>query len=249
MKNKLTLSVIIRSTLLWVIMIGVIPIYFLMAMLLLLIGNKKLSHAVLITWGKLFTYLCKYICNVDYQIIGYDNIASVKQPALFASNHQSTWETMAFNLILPKHVWVLKRELLNIPIFGWGFRTMSPIGINRDDKGVAIRYILEQGYKRLKSGFWIMIFPEGTRIPPNTDSEYKSGVARMSINLKVPVIPIGHNAGYIMPKSSFWVYPGLVTIRIGKAIYPNANESHEELILRIKQNILQLINMIDNSKR
>jgi 1-acyl-sn-glycerol-3-phosphate acyltransferase len=244
MKNKLTISVIIRSIIFWIIMtIAILP-YFCLAMILLLIGNKNLSHGVLITWGKLFTHLAKYLCNVDYEIIGYENIHKIKGPALFASNHQSTWETMAFNLILPKHVWVLKRELLRIPIFGWAFRTMSPIGINRDDKGVAIEYILSQGYKRLKDGFWIMIFPEGTRIAPNIQSEYKTGVARMAINLKVPVIPIGHNAGYIMPKSSFWIYPGNVTIRIGEAIYPHIDEDHEKLILRIKDNILQQVSQI-----
>ncbi len=248
MRNKLTISVIICSIIFWIIMIAVIPAYFCLAMILLLIGNKKLSHGVLITWGKLFTYLAKYLCKVDYKIIGYDNINAIKEPALFASNHQSTWETMAFNLILPRHVWVLKRELLRIPIFGWSFRTMSPIGINRDDKGVAIEYILSQGYKRLKDGFWIMIFPEGTRIPPNTQSEYKTGVARMAINLKVPVIPIGHNAGYIMPKSSFWIYPGRVIIRIGEAIYPHINEDHEALIVRIKNSILQQVSQIKTNQ-
>lgn len=244
MKNKLTFSVIIRSMTFWLIMIGVMPPYFVVAILLFIIGNRKLSHSVLTTWSKLFTYLCKYICLVDYKVIGYENI--IPGPALFASNHQSTWETMGFNLILPKHVWVLKRELIRIPIFGWALRTTSPIAIDRDSKGIAIQYILKQSYKRIAAGFWIMVFPEGTRIAPKIDSEYKSGVARMSLNLKLPVVPIGHNAGYIMPKSSFWIYPGLVTIRIGKAIYPNVDEDHEQLILRIKASILSEIDKIES---
>jgi 1-acyl-sn-glycerol-3-phosphate acyltransferase len=244
MKNKLTVSVIIRSIFFWTIMIGVIPPYFVVSMALFLIGTRNLSHRILITWGKLFAYLCKYICLVDYKVVGYENI--IDGPALFASNHQSTWETMAFNLLLPKHVYVLKRELIRIPIFGWALRTVSPIAIDRDAKGIAIQHILKQSYKRIAAGFWIMVFPEGTRIAPKINSEYKSGVARMSLNLKLPVIPIAHNAGYVMPKSSFWIYPGLVTVRIGKAVYPNLEENHEQLILRIKSSILSEIDKIES---
>lgn len=140
--------------------------------------------------------------------------------SILASNHQSTWETFAFSTFLPRHVWILKRELVRIPLFGVALNAAAPIAINRNNGKAALEQIAGQSIERIKCGFWILVFPEGTRVAPHVQKAYKTGIAKMALLLDVPIVPIAHNAGYVMPKRSFWIYPGHVTIRIGKAIDP-----------------------------
>ncbi len=227
-----SLSIKIRSIITWTILCILVPIYNLIGYLIFFL-SPKIKHRVLTSWGRVFTFLSKHICLVDYQVIGLENLLPNSQ-VIFASNHQSMWETMAFNVFLPQHVWILKRELTYIPFFGWSLRILSPIAINRADKLAAATQILTQSKKRIKDGFNIMIFPEGTRVAVDKVEQYKTGVARMAIFLNKPIIPIAHNAGYVMPKGGPWIYPGLVTIRIAKAIYPNSNDDPDVLTLKIQ---------------
>jgi len=233
-KQNLTVRVKIASTITWLIMGILTLLYFFLAQLIFFLGHK-IRHRVLISWGEVFTFLGKYLCGVTYEVSGKENL--IAGPAIFASNHQSTWETMAFNVFLPQHIWILKRELIRIPIFGWTLKSLSPIAIDRADKKASVMQVLEQSAERIKDGFWIMVFPEGTRLPPGSRENYKTGVARMAINLNLPIIPLAHNAGHIMPRRSFWLYPGKVTITIGKPIYPQEYSSAEELTECIRQAI------------
>lgn len=228
--KRVTPKVVIGSVITWIIAGGLIPVYNMIGYAIFFL-NKKIVHKVLTTWGRIFIFLGKYLCKVDYEVIGKENL--IKGPAVFASNHQSAWETMAFNVFLPQHVWILKQELTKIPFFGWTLKILSPIAINRSERSAAVMQILEQSKKRIAEGFWIMVFPEGTRLPPGTKQPYKTGVSRMAMNLGVPVIPIAHNAGHVMPRRSFWLYPGKVTIRIGKPIYPE-NLTTEEFTEKIR---------------
>jgi 1-acyl-sn-glycerol-3-phosphate acyltransferase len=221
------------STITWLIVGGLVPVYFIVSLLTLFLGSK-IRHRILISWGEVFTFLGRYLCRVTYEVIGRENL--IQGPAIFASNHQSTWETLAFNVFLPQHIWILKRELIRIPIFGWTLNLLSPIAIDRSDKKAAVMQVLEQSVERVKDGFWIMVFPEGTRLPPGSKEAYKTGVARMAIRLNLPVVPIAHNAGHIMPRRSFWLYPGKVTVRIGKPIYPN-NSTPEEFTETVRMAI------------
>ena len=232
-KPHATLKIKIMSTIMWLIMGGLIPFYCLVVYGLFFLDNNT-KHKFLITWPKLFTFLCKYLCGVNYTVIGMENIPKV--PVIFASNHQSTWETMAFSVFLPKHIYILKRELIRIPLFGWALSSTSPIAINREDKRSAVMQILEQAIIRIKDGFSIMVFPEGTRLPPGAKENYKTGVARVAINLNLPVVPIAHNSGHIMPRSSFYLYPGTVTIIISKPIYPD-HDTAEEFTEKIRSTI------------
>ncbi|MBY0380108.1 MAG: 1-acyl-sn-glycerol-3-phosphate acyltransferase [Burkholderiales bacterium] len=234
-KPKATFKIKVASTTMWLIMGGLIPVYNLIGYCIFFL-NHRTRHKILASWSRIFTFLGKHLCGIDYEIIGKENL--IKGPAVFASNHQSTWETMAFNVFLPKHVWILKQELTKIPFFGWTLRLLSPIAIDRSDKSRAVLQILEQSKQRIADGFWIMVFPEGTRLPPGTKQAFKTGVARMAINLNVPVIPIAHNAGHIMPRRSFWMYPGKVTIRIGNPIYPE-QLTPEQLTEKIRSTIYQ----------
>ena len=241
-----TMSIKIRSIITWTILCSVMPIYNIVAYLSYLLPTKT-RHSIVTSWGSLFLFFTKHICKTNYQVFGQENI--IKGPVIFASNHQSTWETLALNSFLPRHVTIAKKELLKLPFFGWAFRTVSPIAIDRSLPTAASKQIVEQGAERIKDGFSILVFPEGTRVATHVkDHPYKTGTARMALELNLPIIPIAHNAGYVMPRRSFWIYPGLVTVRIGKPIYLRKDDTADSLTARIKDSINHELKIIDQIK-
>ena len=141
------------------------------------------------------------------------------------SKHSSTFETLALNLYFPPLAFVAKKELLSIPFFGWGFALASPITIDRSAGHDAMQQMIRQGRERLTQGFWIVIYPEGTRIRAGTRARYKTGGARLAIGLPAPVLPIAHNAGYLWPKGLFGKKPGTITLSIGPSISPDGKDA------------------------
>ena len=232
MKNKLTLSIVWRSTLLWTILAMLALLYNILA-IPLLFSPVKFRHKIISSWAYIFTFLCKHLCKVNHTIEGIENLVSGS--AIIASNHQSAWETIAFVTIFPQHVWILKREILRLPIFGWAIATLSPIAINRAKGSAAVQQILTQSVGRIKKGFWILAFPEGTRVAPGVKAPFKIGVAKMAEALQLPIIPVAHNAGYRLARAAFWMYPGEIKVIIDKPIYPIENEAPEDLTLRLEQ--------------
>jgi 1-acyl-sn-glycerol-3-phosphate acyltransferase len=134
------------------------------------------------------------------------------------ANHQSAWETMAFQLFFPPQVHVLKRELLWIPFFGWGLALMSPIAIDRRRGHSALRFMAKRGAQRLAQGFWVVVFPEGTRVRPGEKRAYQIGGAWLAAASGAPVVPVAHNAGALWPRYAFLKRPGTITVRIGPPI-------------------------------
>ena len=134
------------------------------------------------------------------------------------AKHQSTWETIFFHWYLPPLAWVLKRELLWLPLFGWALATLEPIAINRKSSSEAMRQLFEQGKACLDKGRWVMIFPEGTRTAPGHRRRYKLGGARLAANTGYPVLPIAHNAGEFWRRRSLIKYPGTIQVVIGPLI-------------------------------
>ena len=122
------------------------------------------------------------------------------------------------NLYFPPLAFVAKKELLKIPFFGWGFALSSPITIDRKAGRDAMDQIVEQGRARFSQGFWIVIYPEGTRIRAGTRARYKTGGARLARDLGVPMLPVAHNAGWLWPKGFLGKKPGTITMSIGKPI-------------------------------
>ncbi|HLS87465.1 MAG TPA: lysophospholipid acyltransferase family protein, partial [Burkholderiales bacterium] len=145
--------------------------------------------------------------------------------AVILSKHQSAWETLAFQLFFPPQVHVLKRELLWIPFFGWGLALMSPIAIDRARGVAALRQIARRGRKRLAQGFWVVVFPEGTRVPPGERRPYQLGGAWLAADSGAPVVPVAHNAGLFWPRNAFVKRPGTVTVRIGPTIDPAGRDA------------------------
>jgi 1-acyl-sn-glycerol-3-phosphate acyltransferase len=161
------------------------------------------------------------VLGIDYRVVGKENLP--KGPAVILSKHQSTWETLAFQVIFPPQVLVLKRELLWIPFFGWGLALTSPIAIDRASGAHALRRMAELGRERLAQGFWIAIFPEGTRVPPGTKGKYHPGGAWLAVQCGAPVVPVAHNAGLLWGRQAFLKRPGTVTVEIGAPIDARAH--------------------------
>ena len=168
-------------------------------------------------WAKAILLWLKISCNINFKVNGLENIP--KKPFMVLSKHQSAWETLAFQKIFPPQVWVLKRELLWVPFFGWGLAMTSPIAINRKAGKKALEQMLKQGIDRISKGFCIVVFPEGTRIKPKEIGRYHIGGAWLANKAKINIVPVAHNAGHFWPKNSFVKRPGEITVSIGPAIY------------------------------
>ena len=169
-------------------------------------------------WSRAVIWLARSICGIDYEVRGLEHLP--RQPGIILAKHQSAWETLAFQVFLPPQVWVIKRELLKVPFFGWGLAMMSPIAIERGAGMKALRQTLEQGRERLAQGFWIVIFPEGHRFPPGERGAYQLGGAWLAVQTGAPAVPVAHNAGHVWPRHSFLKYPGKITVSIGRPIDP-----------------------------
>ncbi len=175
-------------------------------------------YRIITGWGRIVMWMTREVLGIHYRVEGLENLRG--QPAVILSKHQSAWETIAFQSILPPHVLVLKRELLWIPFFGWGLALMSPIAINRSRGIRALKQMAENGKTRLTQGFWVVIFPEGTRTAPGKRGKYHIGGAWLAERIQSPVVPIAHNAGLCWPRNAFIKRPGMITVQIGPAINP-----------------------------
>ncbi len=173
-------------------------------------------YRVISGWARAMIWLAKKVLGIQYRVIGAENLP--RTPAVILSKHQSAWETLAFQVIFPPQVWVLKRELLWIPFFGWGLALTSPIAIDRSSGVRALKRMAELGRERLAQGFWIAIFPEGTRVQPGKRGKYHFGGAWLAVNCGAPVVPVAHNAGLLWGRGAFLKRPGTVTVEIGAVI-------------------------------
>ncbi len=205
----------LRSLLFLLGQIVTAPIFTLIALLSLPLN--PLTRNVLISgWARSMLWWLRITCNIHHQITGLENIPNA--PSIILAKHQSAWETLAFQSIFPTQVYVLKRELLLIPIFGWGLAMSSPIAIDRSAGRDALKKLVANGKARLDKGFWVVIFPEGTRKAPGEHGKYHIGGAWLATHTQTQVVPVAHNAGEYWAKNSFIKKPGVIQIHIGKAI-------------------------------
>jgi len=190
----------------------------------------KYRYSILSRWSIFCMWWLKVTLNIKLNVIGNKNIPN--EASVIISNHQSTWETLAFQTIFPHQTWVLKQELQWIPIFGWGLSLLKPITIDRGEKLKAIKKVIKQGSARIKEGIFVIVFPEGTRQPFTKLGEYQSGGMAIAKKTGCNIIPVYHNAGRLWPKGSFVKKPGAITLVIGKPIQPigkNATELTKEV--------------------
>lgn len=216
---------LLRSTLFLLGQVITAPIFTLVALLSLPL--PPVTRNVLISgWARSMIWWLRITCNIRHEIHGIENIPST--PSIILAKHQSAWETLAFQAIFPTQVYVLKRELLWIPIFGWGLAMSSPIAIDRSAGREALKKLVAQGKDRLAKGLWVVIFPEGTRKAPGERGKYHIGGAWLASHTETQVVPVAHNAGKFWAKNSFIKKPGVIQIRIGTPI-PTANVKTDAL--------------------
>ncbi|HEX4044645.1 MAG TPA: lysophospholipid acyltransferase family protein [Gammaproteobacteria bacterium] len=180
------------------------------------------------TYLRFYIYLLKIICHVDYRVHGLENIPTTRKGVILCK-HQSTWETFFLPTLFHNLAIILKRELLWVPFFGWGLATLDPIAIDRRKKASAMQQIIEKGKKCLADGRWILVFPEGTRMPVGHAGKYQLGGARLAIAANCPIIPIAHNAGRFWPRKSFIKHPGVIQVIVGPVI-ESEGRTPEELM-------------------
>jgi len=211
----MTPGIVLRSTLFALFQAAVTLLFSLIALATFPL-RPVARYRVITTWSRLVVGATERICGIRYRVLGAEHLPP--PPFIVLSKHQSAWETLAFQLIFPPQVWVVKRELLWIPFFGWGLAMLSPIAIDRGSGPRALRQMLDQGRDRLARGFCIVIFPEGTRVAPGERGEYQPGGAWLAVKTATPVVPVAHNSGESWRRNAFLKYPGTITVSIGAPI-------------------------------
>jgi 1-acyl-sn-glycerol-3-phosphate acyltransferase len=205
-------GVVLRSCLFFLLQLLLTPPYAVIAVLTFPF-NALTRYRIISVWARLMMLALDHLCGIKFRVIGAENIPS--EPCVILSKHQSAWETFAFQLIFPPQVYVIKRELLWIPFFGWGLAMCSPIAINRGAGPRAARQMLSQGKDRLARGFCVIVYPEGTRVAPGTRGKYQSSGSAIAFHAGVPVLPVAHNAGRCWQRNAFLKLPGTITVSIG----------------------------------
>ena len=218
------IQTVLRSSLfaagMWLSLLAYTPV-----MLVATLGPMPLRHRLLGTWAPLMLRWLRLTCGLDYRVEGIENVPD--QNCVVLSKHQSAWETIALQLIFPNPCWVLKRELLWVPLFGWGLALTQPIAIDRKAGRKAMQQVLQQGRQRLAEGRWVVVFPEGTRVAPGQAGHYNIGGAMLAEKSAFPVLPVAHNAGEFWPRRGFLKRPGTVTVVIGPLIVTSGRRAAE----------------------
>ncbi len=238
---------VLRSLLFALYQLIVTPIYAILVLLLFWLPRLP-RFRFIIGWCWLILFGARWVCGIRHRVIGVENIPPRSSPHIVMSKHSSTWETLALNFLFPPLAFVAKKELLSIPFFGWAFSLASPITIDRKAGKDAMQQIAEQGHERLAQGFWIVVYPEGTRIRAGKRAHYKTGGARLALALGISVVPVAHNAGYLWPKGVLGKRPGTVTVSIGKPIQPDETDM-QQLINKVEKWIEDEVTRLGNPLR
>jgi len=174
-------------------------------------------YAFMHRWAKFVVVWAKWTCGITYRVHGTNTI-DTQHAGLILARHESAWETFAFQAIFPRQAYVLKRELLNVPFFGWGMALLNPIAIDRGAGRKALNQLVNEGKDRLAHGDWVVVFPEGTRMPAGELGKINIGGAMLASKAKAPVYLVAHNAGEFWPKNSFIKRPGCIDVYISEPI-------------------------------
>jgi 1-acyl-sn-glycerol-3-phosphate acyltransferase len=198
-----------------VCLFGSVPFYGTVA-LLTAPFPRPWTYGVAVAWVDSMFWLLRRLCNLDYRVDGLEHLP--KGSSIVLMKHSSAWETLAQLKIFPRQTWVLKRELMWVPILGWVLWLLGPIAIDRRGGGGAVQQVVEQGRERLTAGFWVMVFPEGTRMPVGQTRRYGLSGVLLANAMELPVIPVAHNAGYFWPRRGWLKRPGTIRVVIGEPI-------------------------------
>jgi 1-acyl-sn-glycerol-3-phosphate acyltransferase len=177
---------------------------------------RRMTYATVLRWVDSVLWMLRWLCRLDYVVEGREHLP--RESCVVLMKHSSAWETLAQLRIFPQQTWVMKRELMWVPFLGWVLKLLTPIAIDRQGRSVAVQQVLEQGRQRLNEGLWVMIFPEGTRMPAGETRRYGMSGALLAAATGRPIIPVAHNAGDYWPRRGWLKRPGTVRVVIGPPI-------------------------------
>lgn len=189
-------------------------------------------YRVLSQWTRFSVWWLGVTCGLRHRVHGAEHLEQ-SQAAIVMAKHQSAWETIALQQILPPQVWVLKRELMRIPFFGWAISMVDPVPLDRKAGRRALDNLVEAGSDRLRRGLWVVLFPEGTRVPPGERGRYRIGGAVLAARSGHPIIPIAHNSGHFWPRKSLLKYPGVVDVVVAPPI-PTEGRKPDEILAEVE---------------
>ena len=196
--------------------LSLIPITTIIISLYFFISTKRLQRLGAM-WIKVVLNALKFLCGVSWKVEGIENIPNT--PCIVVSNHQGQWESFFLQTLFIPSTSIIKKELLLIPLFGWALRCMKPITLNRLNRVSSLKKVIKKGVIKLKNGFSIILFPEGTRISPEKGIQpFARSCGLLSVKSGFPVLPICHNSGKYWKNKKFIKSPGEVVLRIGEPI-------------------------------
>jgi 1-acyl-sn-glycerol-3-phosphate acyltransferase len=199
------------------------------------------SYRVAVAWARLVTRLAERLCGLRYVVEGTEHLPA--QNSIVLMKHSSAYETIVQMLLFPEQCWVLKRELMWAPFFGWALAALHPIAIDRSAGRAAVSQVVEQGKEQLGRGRWVMIFPEGTRMPPGETRRYGISGAILAQEARRLLVPVAHNAGDFWPRRGLRKRPGTVRFCVGPPVDPagrDAREVNEEIQRWVEAKVAEL---------
>ena len=221
---------VIRATLFWIFFL---PMLLLLATLLSLLFFAPLAVRVGVVhlWIAYSLFCLRLFCGLTHEVEGLENIPD--EGFIVMSRHSSTWETISIQRYFRPMIWVVKRELTWIPFFGWALKAMNAIALNRGTGRKAINQLVNESRPFMDRGRILMLFPEGTRVPPGGYRPFKLGGAIVSQQTGYAILPIAHNAGEYWPRHSWIKWPGKIRMVIGKPIDP-AGKTPEQIVREVE---------------
>lgn len=207
----------LRGMLFYIVLgISVIPLSLALLLMVPFTGNEA-RYDLIRLWGRFMLAALSVICGIRTRVSGLENCP--EGAAVVLSKHQSAWECFWLGCCLPKRcAYVYKESLNRIPFFGWAVWSIGLLSINRSDPRSAFRTFMTKGVDFLNRGWWIALFPEGTRVPPGKHVKYKSGGVRLAASQGAPILPVALNSGLCWPKDSIAKLPGTITVTVGRPI-------------------------------
>jgi 1-acyl-sn-glycerol-3-phosphate acyltransferase len=173
-------------------------------------------------WGRTSVWLLQVICGTRLELRGLQHFSAgrFKEPLIFAAKHQSTFETFALLRLFDDYTFIVKRELMWIPIFGWCMAKGRMIPVDRGSGAQALNRMTARARQEIRGGRQLIIFPEGTRRTPDAEPRYKFGVAHLYREIGVPCIPVALNSGLFWPRRKFLRLPGTIVVEFLPPIPP-----------------------------